>query len=196
MASDTADRYMLSPEERQILKDRADSSRREIAAVYNTASNAAITLNMPAKLKRSLASVTASEDSYFGGPDGKAKSIANIESKINQVAPIASRMLQDKQFSQMVTFDPESGEYVPAIPRPRWLQVQNRNQAPGPAIMSRVTGNQDISDAIQEGISQRRQRTINLAPGEVSVRRTNAPPATATGRGAAQVRTGILRSRE
>jgi hypothetical protein len=52
--------------------------------------------------------------------EANQKKLKGYQAESADVAPKASRILSDKRVSQLVTFDPGSGKYVPAIPAPSW----------------------------------------------------------------------------
>jgi hypothetical protein len=133
----------LSPEEASAMTDRSLQSRRQIESDYQTATNAADLLNRNELVKRYIPlSQEAISDTpwYRRGMGSKIlagvtqgvinpdtsdyemnqQHLKDYQAEAGELAPKATRILQDKRINQLVTFDPGQDRYVPTIPAPQW----------------------------------------------------------------------------
>lgn len=135
----------MTAEEAGLISKYSADSRKEIESEYSIAKNAASILNrvaaIDAKMREADTDIAKARKQTRGGvlamaPGGRPYTGPDLTSQITSMegskkkmgesrlryAEMADRIQKDPRLSQSITFDAESGQYVPTIPTPRWMQ--------------------------------------------------------------------------
>lgn len=120
----------MSPEQAGVLAEQSKDARAQISSDYGAAKNAASVLNRRDQLHKSLVDLgttpgeAAPKAGWFTSDENanRYKRIADAQKEWADLSPKAAAIQTDKRMAGLVTYDPETGQYVPSIPAPRWAQ--------------------------------------------------------------------------
>jgi hypothetical protein len=134
----------LTEPEANVMATRSVDARRNIMAQHTVASNVADTLNRHQALVKSLTDLGTKQGqtpaTHFWSTQATADKNSQIKAINDQLAvlgPKASRLMQDKRAQSMVTYDPESDAWMPAVPEQPWMSQQTTGSGTTPQPGSR-----------------------------------------------------------
>jgi hypothetical protein len=122
----------MSEAQAGLLADESYRARSQLESDYNTANEAAGTLNRQMELTKSIASTksaVAKVPWYRGMPtelQTAKENLPQLQAELGDVSNRANKIQQDKRLAGLVTYDPQSGKYMPTVPTPQWQNRQRR----------------------------------------------------------------------
>jgi hypothetical protein len=187
----------LSSEEQAVLTKRTTAARSEIENNYQTALNAANTLNARDQLVADQAKLSKIQQSghHMFWPDSEnAKAAASrldkLQPSLEEIVPKASRIAGDKRISALITFDPTQSRYVPAVPAPSWKTAGSTSGSTGGRSLTQSYNVPDHTEAADEaGQSAPQTDTTGTTP---APERPMGPPAPIQDEPAAGMRPGPI----
>lgn len=152
----------LTEGEKNVLADESQRARANIEASYDRASHAAATLNRHMELNNrvipTLTDFINKNSSRFLPDSDEVKSarqqLKEAQDADKTVAPIATRIQNDKVLGPMISFDPDNGAYIPAVPTPSWRTNPSQTQTAPPGFQpttGRLNGQQWFRPTLPAG---------------------------------------------
>lgn len=121
----------MSEAQAGILADQSSRARAAMTYDYQTAQDAAGTLNRKAELESQIRTAKTEKRTdvpwYASTENARKAKIAPLQEELGSVAERANKIQADKRLSALVSFDPKSGKYIPSVPAPSWGGRQTAN---------------------------------------------------------------------
>jgi hypothetical protein len=119
----------MSEAQAGLLADASNRARQAMTFDFQTAHDAASTLNRQAELEKAIAEEKKNphpEIPWYSNIAGRGVEKARTSAlgplllQKGEIDRRVNRIQTDKRLAGLVTFDPDSGKYVPAVPPPQW----------------------------------------------------------------------------